>query len=278
MKKQLSIVSICILAVIGSIAVLSGPALACCGVTIEFLDWSATPDPCCVDSPITISATILQTDYYNQYPELEPPILTGKIWDPDGNLVYDSAQGGTLDAFVHDSDRVRIEAVPRTDTLLLTPGYTPTMAGTYTYELTATAPQGGMTATTQDVFVVEQCVQEIQIDIKPGSYPNSINLGENGKLPVAVLKTADFDPAILDPATINIGGVPLAVKKGGALFAAMEDVDLDGDLDLIVHFNVQDLVKAGVLTAASTELTLSAESYAGDAYEGTDSVRIVPPK
>ena len=33
----------------------------------------------------------------------------------------------------------------------------------------------------------------VAIDIKPGSYPNSINLKSNGKVPVAILSSPTFD-------------------------------------------------------------------------------------
>ena len=36
-------------------------------------------------------------------------------------------------------------------------------------------------------------VVAVAIDIKPGGVPNSINLGSNGKVPVAILSTATFD-------------------------------------------------------------------------------------
>ncbi len=34
---------------------------------------------------------------------------------------------------------------------------------------------------------------QVEIDIKPGSYPNSINLGNNGVIPVAILSSWEFD-------------------------------------------------------------------------------------
>lgn len=118
---------------------------------------------------------------------------------------------------------------------------------------------------------VDMCLL-VDIDIKPGSYPNSVNLGKKGVLPVAILTTGDFDAADeVDDSTVNIGGV--SAKK-----CSVEDVDDDGDDDLICHFSVPDLVKYKVLTKDSTELTLHAETLDGGCIQGTDSVRIVPPK
>ncbi len=105
------------------------------------------------------------------------------------------------------------------------------------------------------------------IDIKPGSFPNSINLGSKGVVPVAVLSTIEMDAAMVDPATVVFAGV-------GPLRFAVEDVNGDGLKDLIFHFDTQKLN----LTASSTEATLSGKNKDGLSVAGTDSVRIVPPK
>ena len=47
----------------------------------------------------------------------------------------------------------------------------------------------------------------------------------------------------------------------------------DGDLDLLLHFSIQDL--ATVLTSSSTEVTLEGETFDGVPVEGTDSVQII---
>jgi len=109
-------------------------------------------------------------------------------------------------------------------------------------------------------------LREWPIDIKPGSDPNSINLKSKGVVPVAVLTTDLFDAATVDPDTVQLEGVD-AVKW------TMDDVDGDGDLDLLLHFSTQEL--AVVLDAFSTEATLSGETYDGETFSGTESVRIV---
>jgi len=52
----------------------------------------------------------------------------------------------------------------------------------------------------------------------------------------------------------------------------MEDVDDDGDMDMLFHFRTQELN----LTQVSTDATLTGELSFGTPIEGTDTVRIVP--
>jgi len=107
----------------------------------------------------------------------------------------------------------------------------------------------------------------IMIDIKPGSYPNSINLKSNGRLPVAILTTDTFDATTIDPDTVLFEGA-------SPVHWAYEDVDHDGDIDLILHFHLKDTG----LTATSMYGYLTAETFDGMPVVGVDTVRIVPPK
>ena len=117
-----------------------------------------------------------------------------------------------------------------------------------------------------------------------GSDPNSINLKSNGVIPVAILTTSiadgdslDFDAASVNTSTIEFGDTGDVVRVG-ALRTALEDVDGDGDLDLIVHFSTREIRNSGVLDADSVGAILSAETLDGTEIFGIDSVRIVPKK
>ena len=98
---------------------------------------------------------------------------------------------------------------------------------------------------------------------------------------MAILTTDDFDAADVDPATVTLGNddgndTSVATRKKGSLKASLEDVDDDGDLDLILHFDTQALVGNGDLDANTTELILNGETTGGQAIQGSDSVNIVP--
>lgn len=106
------------------------------------------------------------------------------------------------------------------------------------------------------------------VDIKPGSYPNSINLDSNGVIPVSILSTSDFDATNIDPLTVKFG-------SGGATEAHgmghIEDVNADGLLDMVLHFNTAE---TGI-QAGETSVSLTGKTFDGKNIIGSDSIRIV---
>ncbi len=114
-------------------------------------------------------------------------------------------------------------------------------------------------------------VIEVQIDIKPGSYPNSINLGSNGNVPVAIFSTEDFDATTVDPTTVTLAGALVKLKGKATPMASFEDVDGDGLLDIIVHVDTQALS----LGQGDTEAILEGETSDGKKIRGVDTVRII---
>jgi hypothetical protein len=118
-----------------------------------------------------------------------------------------------------------------------------------------------------EIFFWQEGMLEVLIDIKPGSYPNSINLKSKGKISVAILTTDDFSAQDVDPETCVFAGA------GPPLRSHMYDLGKDGDDDMILHFKIKDLE---ALNKCSTEASLECETYDGTQITGTDSVKIVP--
>ena len=113
----------------------------------------------------------------------------------------------------------------------------------------------------------------VEIDIKPGTEWNPLNVGSNGVIPVAILTTEDFDAATVDPGTVLLAGVTVAVRgKSEKAMAHLEDVDGDGDIDLLVQIDTDAFAQAW--TGGEVELT--GETFDGQSIEGSDFVLVVP--
>lgn len=106
----------------------------------------------------------------------------------------------------------------------------------------------------------------VTIDIKPGGLPNSINLDSKGCIPVAILTNSYFDASNVDPDTVLFAGAE-------AVSWELQDVDSDGDVDMLCFFRTSALD----LTQSSTQGVLTGSTYDNQQIEACDSVRIVPP-
>lgn len=124
-----------------------------------------------------------------------------------------------------------------------------------------------------DIVTAVEVDLEVDIDIKPGSDDNSINLGSNGKVPVAILGTADFDATTVDPYSVTLSGAEVVLKgKAQTPMASVEDVNGDGCADLVVHVDTQALE----LSDADTITVLEGETDDGRSIVGEGMIRIVP--
>lgn len=112
----------------------------------------------------------------------------------------------------------------------------------------------------------------VSIDIKPGSDPNCFNNDGHGVIPVAVLTTDTFDAAQVDPFSLSLDGMEARVKGKSGNAGAMEDVDNDGDDDLVVQIEDED----GVYETGDTLARLTGSTYGGEDFVGLDTICIVP--
>jgi quercetin dioxygenase-like cupin family protein len=112
----------------------------------------------------------------------------------------------------------------------------------------------------------------VTIDIKPGTFPNTINLGSRGTVPVAILSSATLDARSVNPSTVTVAGAPVQLRGRGIPMASFQDVNGDGLLDLVVHIDTPALQ----LNSSATEAVLVGSMFDGKTIRGADSVRIVP--
>ena len=120
-----------------------------------------------------------------------------------------------------------------------------------------------------DGYIMEYEAQNVAIDIKPGGTPNVINLGSNGKIPVAILSSATFDAATVDPTTVTFGH---SGTEASVVDYSLSDVNGDGRQDLVCHFNTQD---AGLICGDTSGL-LRAKTKLGWPLLGSDSIVTLP--
>jgi hypothetical protein len=142
--------------------------------------------------------------------------------------------------------------------------YTFAISGTYTLE--ARIANGG-NALNDSFMGLDAIAFKVEIDIKPGSYPNSINLNSKGVVPVAVLTTPIFDATTLDTDTVRFAGA-------SPIHQNLDDVDGDGDMDYLFHFRIQDLFIVEGQEYARLQAHTTTPNYL---IWGEDTLNIVPP-
>ena len=116
-----------------------------------------------------------------------------------------------------------------------------------------------------DVF---SSVRAVTMDIKPGDVVNTLNLHSRGVIPVAILTTEQFDATSIDVTSLRFGATG---EEAPAVRAVLDDVDDDGDTDLLVLFRTQDTN----IDCETLFTYLSGATLTGVEIAGTDSVAIV---
>jgi hypothetical protein len=136
--------------------------------------------------------------------------------------------------------------------------------GETTVTYTAVDAAGNASTGTQKVTVRPVA---ILVDIKPGSSTNVVNFKNKGVIPVAVLTSSDFDATSLDVASLRFGPGKAVEAHGKGHF---EDVDNDGDIDLMLHFDTQ----ATGLTNSDGSATLTGKTQSGIPVSGSDVLNV----
>jgi hypothetical protein len=126
-------------------------------------------------------------------------------------------------------------------------------------------PQGGDPYAGTTILIIPKAdlvcypalVQNVSILIKP----SNINLNGNGKVHVAILTDKSFNASLVDPTSVRFGhsgneAIPLSWQ--------MQDADGDGDIDLVLKFNIQDTgIVCGDVVAYATGKTSSNQKFIG---------------
>ena len=137
-----------------------------------------------------------------------------------------------------------------------------------------------------DNIRLREAVREVDIDIKPGSFPNSINPSSRGGTPVAILGSASLMVSDIDVDTLTLETAEVkTVGKTARSLCRVADVSgnfsvgpegaPDGYADLVCHFATASIALERGTTEATVKGTFAAWA-GGGRFAGTDSVNIVP--
>lgn len=107
----------------------------------------------------------------------------------------------------------------------------------------------------------------VDIDIRPGSEADSINCNNPKEIiTVAIIGTSDLDVTQVNTRSVEFEGAFEMHMQGH-----FEDIDGDGDIDLVFRFRMGDTV----LRCEDTEGKLTGLLVDGTPFEGTDAVKMV---
>lgn len=107
----------------------------------------------------------------------------------------------------------------------------------------------------------------VSIDVKPGDTPTTVEANREGMLPVAILSTAQFDAATVDPASIRVGPTGTEAEP----FRAMaDDINRDERMDLLILVRLQEMK----VKCDDKVIRLTAKTQAGADIEGSEAVTV----
>jgi hypothetical protein len=111
----------------------------------------------------------------------------------------------------------------------------------------------------------------VLIDIKPGEFPNTINIKSMGKITVALFGSAEFDVSRVDLSTVMLS--PMGEHEVGApaVRYTYADVNQDGYMDILFKF----LTNRTGFTPADTEACLHGMTTDGVHFCGHDSIVVI---
>ena len=146
----------------------------------------------------------------------------------------------------------------------------------------ALADDGSRGSTADEVNYGIGCVLPtmVEIDVKPGSYPNCFNINGHGVIPVAILGSEDFDIYTIDAASVLFNGSAVQLRgKKEKTMCHYEDVSgdftnpegaPDGYIDLVCQFE-DDPTQ---WTTGQALATLTGTLTTGEPIKGYDEVCI----
>ena len=123
-------------------------------------------------------------------------------------------------------------------------------------------------------YIVEYDCNLVDIDIKPGSDPNCLNVNGHGVIPVAINGSENFDATTVDFDTLEFGGLSVNVVGKDRLQCSIQDWNADGFDDVVCQFEDD----ATAWDPEDGQACLSGDTFDGEAIGGCDSICLRPPE
>ncbi|HYF76182.1 MAG TPA: hypothetical protein VD973_03530 [Symbiobacteriaceae bacterium] len=185
------------------------------------------------------------------------PRLTLSVQSQQGHTLYT----GTLDNFTGEA------ALPLTTPVSLPRGEQADLTFTVAFDRDADNEYQASTLRADITLVASQTILPMIIDVHPSSWPNPINPGARGNIPVAVNGSAALNVRTLNWRTARFGPGSAEPERH-----SYEDWNHDGYPDLMLKFdNRESGFRCGM-----TEARLTIRDQVGTLYEGTDLI-VTPP-
>ncbi|HSG71783.1 MAG TPA: hypothetical protein VLA12_15285, partial [Planctomycetaceae bacterium] len=200
-------------------------------------------------------------------------LSTPFLYDPSqGNLLMDVRNYGGGFTTIFDAENTAGDSVSRAHTTAASDVDSPTanFASSWGLVTKFTYTPAGSPPPPSSLLVA--------IDVKPGSDDNQVNLNSNGNvgaksqgkkpiakgkqpkkkskqasqkspgpvLQVAILTTDDFDATLTVVETVRLGD-PLSGGTVAPMKSVLEDVDADGDLDVLMQFSLSEMQSANAI-------------------------------
>ena len=147
-------------------------------------------------------------------------------------------------------------------------------AGTYSVLLAVTDKDGGTGRGSLALTV-------LRIPVTTALATAEVKLNDRGQglLTVDVLGTPGFDATAVNPWSVTLGdehGTDTPVAQRGQLMASVADVNGDGILDMVLHFDRSALIANGDLSVSTTRLVLLGDLKDGRQIRGVVPVAVRP--
>jgi len=124
--------------------------------------------------------------------------------------------------------------------------------------------------------VQEPCPIEVDIDIKPGSDPSSVNCKNNkGKVPVAIFGSENFDVIDIEIVSMSlVGSEPIQVFEVPDKLH-IEDLNEDGFDDAVLILDKADVCEATDPLTGTGDVELTGQTTDETQFAGIGDIRIV---